>query len=926
MITIPLFNNATYRQQALPERNTMHLTLTQHALPKRWWTKAHRLNAFFLVLVASLFALVAPSANAAASCNIGYSITSQWQGGFGAALSITNTGTTALSNWTLTWNFANGQTISQLWNGNLTESGSSVTVTNLGYDGSIPAGGSVTSVGFNGTWNGATNAVPTNFALNGVACNGGVSPTGSFTLAPSAASLSIAQGASGTDTIVVTDVSPFAGAVTLAASGLPSGVTATFGTNPATGSSVVTFAASSAAAAGTSTVTITGTSGALTASTTISLTVTSSTCTPTAITPYLQVNGAGWQQASTASVASGSTVNLGPQPLSGTWSWAGPNGFTSSARQLNGIALSSGANTYVATYTNSSSCKSTQSFAITVTGSGSFTLSPSASTLSLTQATSGTDTISVKDVTPFAGSVTLAVTGLPTGVTAAFGSNPTTGSSLLTLTASNSATPGNYTITITGTSGSLTASTTIALTVTAAITANAAVTVNTSTLGIATSNQILGVNMAAWYDPTTAGVSSAFQTAGIKAVRWPGGSWSDDYDWQTNVECGNFANANATWNNFVNDLVVPAGLDVSLIANYGSDATCSGPGDPAMAAAWVANAKANSINVSHITVGNEEYGSWETDNHSSPHSASQYASLTATEFYPQIKAADSNVLVGVSVNPGNSPAWDPTVLSQATYDYVEYHYYPETPGAESDSFIVSQAAQELTSEINTIKSELATAGHASTPIYVGEIGGPYSNPGKQSWSITQGLYAGQVLGEMMNDGVTRLTWWIGFGNCNGQAGNDSASLYGWQTFGAYNVFSDGSSDTTCPNAGPIGTMSPTARAFQLFSNVAQNGQHVLTANVTGDTTNVRAYAATNTGGTALVLFNLNENSSETVSVNLAGGETSSSSVVVTTYDKTLYDQSQSDVWAAPTTDNLGAQSLPLTLTLAPWSMNVVIIK
>jgi hypothetical protein len=89
-------------------------------------------------------------------------------------------------------------------------------------------------------------------------------------------------------------------------------------------------------------------------------------CTPTAITPYLQVNGAAWQETATATVAPGATVNLGPQPLSGTWSWTGPGGFTSTARQINKIALSTGANTYVATYTNSSSCKSTQTFVITV--------------------------------------------------------------------------------------------------------------------------------------------------------------------------------------------------------------------------------------------------------------------------------------------------------------------------------------------------------------------------------------------------------------------------------------------------------------------------------------------------------------------------------------------------------------------------------
>ena len=189
---------------------------------------------------------------------------------------------------------------------------------------------------------------------------------------------------------------------------------------------------------------------------------------------------------------------------------------------------------------------------------------------------------------------------------------------------------------------------------------------------------------------------------------------------------------------------------------------------------------------------------------------------------------------------------------------------------------------------------------------------------------------------MMNDGVSRLTWWIGFGNCNGQAGNDSTSLYGWQDFGAYNVFSDGDQDPTCTGAGTFGTMSPTARAFQLFSQVAINGQTALNASVAGDTTDVRAYAATNPAGTALVLFNLNETSSQPVLVTLSG-KTSSSGVTITTYDKALYDLSGSptgtppdpsgtSTWAAPTTTTLSSQSLPMTLTLSPWSMNVVIIK
>ena len=472
-----------------------------------------------------------------------------------------------------------------------------------------------------------------------------------------------------------------------------------------------------------------------------------------------------------------------------------------------------------------------------------------------------------------------------------------------------------------------------AVTVTAVATT---VAVDQASAGPAITDQLLGMNMAAWYDPTTSAVVPAFQLAGIQAVRWPGGSWSDDYHWATNTMCGNTPNSNATFANFVNDLVLPGNFDVALTANYGTNSTCNGPGQPSEAAAWITQAKAINAHVSHMTVGNEEYGSWEDDLHTAKNDATTYAAAVGTAstsggYYAQIKAADSSVLVGVDVNPGNSPAWDPTVLAKSQYDFVEYHYYPQAPGSESDTYLVQQAAQGLTTEINTIKAELATAGKPNTPIYVGEMGSVYTTPGKQSWSITQGLFAGQVLGEMMNDGISRATWWIGFGNCdegaNGSAaGNMSSSLYGWQTFGAYNVFSDGPTDGPCGvGSGPIGTMSPTARAFQLFSKVAVNGESVLTANVNGDTTNVRAYAATHSGGTVLVLFNVSQSVSEAVTVSLSAQNTSSD-VSVETYSKAIYDQSQSGVWADPTTTDMGTQNLPLTLTLAPWSMNVVVIK
>jgi hypothetical protein len=480
------------------------------------------------------------------------------------------------------------------------------------------------------------------------------------------------------------------------------------------------------------------------------------------------------------------------------------------------------------------------------------------------------------------------------------------------------------------------------------------VSVSTPSTPVAVTDQILGMNMAAWYDVVSnkAAIKDAFQTAGIKSVRWPGGSWSDVYHWQTNTNCQNGAHgggtpdSNDTFANFVSNLAVPAGLDVALTADYGTNPTCNGGGLPSEAAAWATAALADGITVSHMTVGNEVYGStWEEDLHSSPNNPTTYASAVtgSSGYYQSIKTASTNTKVGVVVDDDDATGgWDNIVLANAkgSYDFVEYHYYPETPGEENDTTLIQQDAQALTANINTIKSELAKWGTPGTPIYVGEIGGPYTDPGKQSMSITQALYAGQVLGEMMNDGVSRLTWWIGFGGCaDSSYGADfSNSLYGWQSFGGYMVFSDGLPDGYECTAETLaaGTLLPTARAFQLFSNVAVNGEHVLTPAVVGDTTDVRAYAATHSGGTALVLFNLNETTSEAAEITLSGQATTNG-VTVITYDKAIYDLSGSptgtpsdpagtSTWAGPTTKTLGVQTLPLTLTLTPWSMNVVLIQ
>lgn len=99
-------------------------------------------------------------------------------------------------------------------------------------------------------------------------------------------------------------------------------------------------------------------------------------------------------------------------------------------------------------------------------GPGDFALSTSSTTVSLPQGRSASTRIIVMPRGKLDGSVNLSASGLPDGVTASFSPDSTGGSSTLTLKASNSAVPNQVTLTITGTSGSLSHSVTTGVTVT----------------------------------------------------------------------------------------------------------------------------------------------------------------------------------------------------------------------------------------------------------------------------------------------------------------------------------------------------------------------------------------------------------------------------------------------------------------------------
>ncbi len=303
--------------------------------------------------------------------------------------------------------------------------------------------------------------------------------TPDYTLSASPTSLSVTQGNSGTSTITVNPLSGFTGSVALTASGLPTGVTASFNPTSTTGTSTLTLTASSTATTGTATVTVTGTSGSLSHTTTVSVTV-NSAGTPTAtLSPSTLTFGSTSVGASSASQAV-TLTNSGTGALVITGIGIGTN--YSQTNNCGGQVNAGSSCTINVTFTPTTTGTLTGTLTavdnatpsqqtVTTTGTGvaaaDYSLSASPSGLSIVQGNAGTSTITVSPISGFSGSVALSASGLPSGVTAAFSPTSTTSTSTLTLTASGTATTGTSTVTVTGTSGTLTHTTTISLTITA---------------------------------------------------------------------------------------------------------------------------------------------------------------------------------------------------------------------------------------------------------------------------------------------------------------------------------------------------------------------------------------------------------------------------------------------------------------------------
>ena len=311
------------------------------------------------------------------------------------------------------------------------------------------------------------------------AFNAASTPDFSLSAAPSSSATTV--GGSAAYSVAVSALNGFAADVALSVSGLPASAAAGFSPVTVTGGSggsQLIVSTSSSVAPGTYPLTITATSGSLNHTLGVSLVVSAPADFGLSATPSSATTTVGGNAAYSVAVSSlngfSGNVALSLSGLSAgqaVWSFT-PTTITggSGSSQL-GIATiaTMTPGTYPLTVTGESGATTrTVQLTFVVNPNPDFTLGVSPGAISVRRASQSTTTVSIGATGGFASTVTVSVSGLPSGVTATFSSNPVTpgGQSTLTLRASRSAPRGTYTITITGVGGVKTHSQTATLTVT----------------------------------------------------------------------------------------------------------------------------------------------------------------------------------------------------------------------------------------------------------------------------------------------------------------------------------------------------------------------------------------------------------------------------------------------------------------------------
>jgi len=430
-----------------------------------------------------------------------------------------------------------------------------------------------------------------------------------------------------------------------------------------------------------------------------------------------------------------------------------------------------------------------------------------------------------------------------------------------------------------------------------------------------------GLNQAVWDSQMNTQTSvNMLSQAGVEMMRYPGGSYGDIYNWQTNTAPGGYVAPGTDFDQFMST-VQSVGAQAILIANYGS-------GTPQEAADWVRYANiTKGYHDEYWEIGNEIYGNgyygsdWETDNHSS-HSPATYAS-NLMQYASAMKAVDPTIKIGAVLTlPGNWPDsvvaagdsmdWNQTVLSDAgsAIDFVIVHYYP-SPDNAADAL---QTPEQLPGELAQLRQEIDQYAGPNGP----NIGIAMTETDSNFDMDTQpgALYAADTYFTALENGAFTVDWWD---TRNGE-GTVSTAPDGATDYGDEGIFSSGQCNSANVCEPPLNTPFPVYYAIEMLSKVALPGDTLVRSSSSNSLVSVHAARNAN-GDLSVELINKDPSNAYTVNLNYEGWQPSSAAPTVYTYG----DEATSITTAQ--TGTAGTQVIPpysiVTLKLAPSPTNPV---
>lgn len=412
----------------------------------------------------------------------------------------------------------------------------------------------------------------------------------------------------------------------------------------------------------------------------------------------------------------------------------------------------------------------------------------------------------------------------------------------------------------------------------------------TCTINAAVTNRLVdarwfGLNTAVWdayFD--TPNTLELLRGIDCQALRFPGGSLSDEYHWAANKTGTNTWTWATSFDKFLH-VATNLGAQLCLTVNYGS-------GTPEEAAAWVRYANiTKGCNCRYWEIGNENYGSWEMDTNPLPHDPYTYA-VRAKEYFTQMKAVDPAIKIGVvavtgedaysngyTSHPATNPrtgkthhGWTPVMLSTlkqlgVTPDFLIYHRYAQNPGGEND-FSLLRSSKTWADDAMDLRAQLTDylgASGAAVELLCTENNSVSSGPGKQTTSLVNGLFMVDSLAQLAQTEFNGMFWWD-LRNGRDTNENNSAQLFGWREYGDYGLLS-GTNDPY-----------PTYYAARLMQYFIRGGDVMVEAST--DYALLSAYASRRTNGElALLIINKSDASILVTQISLGGFAPAGSAVI-----------------------------------------------